>query len=146
MGDCYEFGQFADVKGGSVAPGSLEGLLRSKLPEILRQRGGQLQPEYPPQGSNSATAVARPQQWVIMVGEAVRIGWEIPQPKLEKVNGVPVLLSNRPDLGEGFKMWADFGNGIQPFYKAKWKLRYAINGDLPNIPLPPAPNPLLAPG
>lgn len=96
-----------------------------------------------PEGNTSATQTARPQQWVMMEGEAVRIGFPVPQPALETVNGVPVVLANRVDLQEGFKQWADYSNGIQPFYKATWRLRYAVNGDLPDLPLPPAPNPLL---
>jgi hypothetical protein len=82
-------------------------------------------------------------QWVIMVGEAVRIGFPIPEPTLETVNGVRVLRSDRNDAGEGFKQWVDYHNGIQPFYRAKWKLRFMPVSDLPDMPLPPAPNPIM---
>jgi hypothetical protein len=105
--------------------------------------GGRLDPTYTDKGGTSARRVRRPQQWVIMEGSAVRVGYEVPEPKLVDINGIKLLPCNRPDAGEGFRQWPVFCNGIQTTYRAEWKLRYLPESDLPDKPLPQPPNPTM---
>lgn len=94
-------------------------------------------------GKTTARRVRRPQQFVIMEGRAMRVNFPIPEPVLETVNGVKLIPCNRADRGEGFKTKSVFNNQRDVFYTATWKLRYAVDGDLGETPLPVAPNPLL---
>jgi hypothetical protein len=134
----FPFGNGSNVSGGGIGGGPPTG-----LPPGLIPLGNLQNTQIEPEGNNTAVRVARPMQWVVMVGEAMRIGYPIPEPTLETVNGVRVLRSDRNDAGEGFKQWVDYHNGIQPFYRAKWKLRFMPVSDLPDMPLPPAPNPIM---
>ena len=121
------------VAGGGIGGGGgLPGFVQGRLDNTSTAQGG-----------NSATRVARPTQYVIMEGRAMRAGFRIPEPVLTVVNGVQVLPANRADRGEGFRQKVVWNNGRDEFYFAWWRLRYAVNGDLPNQPLPVAPNPML---
>lgn len=134
----------SDFLGGSGGPfGGGVGNGGGLPPGLIPPGGGRLENEFTPNGKNTATRIARPRQWVMMEGSATRIGFEIPEPTLRKVNGVDLIPASRPDMGEGFKQEAFYSNGVQTFYRAKWRLRFAVDGDLPDRPLPAAPNPLV---
>lgn len=82
-----------------------------------------------------------PLHFVVMEGRAVRVGYEIPQPKLLTLGGVPMFPYNLP--GDGFSMGI-VGNVGLPIYAAKWRLRYV----LPRSPgtASPVPNPTVGGG
>lgn len=73
-----------------------------------------------------------------LVGEALRVGFDIPPPKPGPVNGVQPVPMNRLDMGEGFAsaVVGTTANGL-PVYGAKWRLRYV----LPQVPEGPIPVP-----
>jgi len=102
-----------------------------------------LEPEYLPDGKNLATRTARPQTFIIMKGKAARVKFPCWEPTLTDVNGVPVIPANRADRGEGFRQKVVWNNGRDAVNKAEWRLRFLVDGDLPDLPLPPAPNPTL---
>jgi hypothetical protein len=82
-----------------------------------------------------------PSFYVVMIGEAVRVGFEIPAPQLVSVGGLQAFPANR--RGDGF-VQAIIGNNGQPIYGARWQLRYI----LPNVPpqvISPPPNPYFDP-
>ncbi len=105
--------------------------------------GGKIINQPVDKGKTTARRVRRPQQFVIMEGRAMRVNFQIPEPVLEAVNGVKLIPANRADRGEGFKTQSKFNNQRDVFYTATWKLRYMVDGDLGETPLPVAPNPLL---
>ena len=91
-------------------------------------------------GEVKAQTRVRPLVYLLMEGHAVRVGFPIPEPILESVNGVKVRLANRLDRGEGFacKVVANWG---RPVYAAQWRFRYAVPEYIPG-PLPVLPNPI----
>jgi len=78
---------------------------------------------------------------IVMVGRAVRVGFPVPCPILEDVDGSTPELDVRKDAGEGFRCWLASG-GLVPVYHATWRLPYWLTGDPVTRPLPVAPNPL----
>jgi hypothetical protein len=128
------FNQFRGIIGGGIRPGG-------GFNNFIPPPAGRLE-NNPLEGANTSVRVARPQQFVIMSGEALRVGFPVPEPVLLEVFGLKLIPSNRVDRGEGFRQAPVWHNGIQPFYYAKWKLRYAVDGDLPDQQLPPLPNPM----
>ena len=60
-----------------------------------------------------------------MKGRALRVGYTIPQPVLEKVAGHPVLPANDPEKG---CFWTEklAGWGGRPLYAAEWSFRYLV--------------------
>jgi hypothetical protein len=131
---------FGAVLGGGA--GAIGGGIGFKIPPG-GLAGGNLDPTFTDKGGNSARRVRRPQQFVVMTGEALRINTPVPEPVLKEISGTKVVPANRPDRGECFRQRIVFNNGRDVFYYARWKLRYAVDGDLPAGDLPPAPNPLL---
>lgn len=68
-----------------------------------------------------------PSRWTIeMTGSAMRAGYGIPQPKITKVGGQKVHLS---DEGAGFEFTLLTHSGGCPIYAAKWQLIYYIEGN-----------------
>lgn len=80
--------------------------------------------------------------YVVMEGYAVRAGFPVPQPALTDINGSAPVACNRPDAGEGFEQMVVGNCGVQ-LYFARWRMRYALVGQLPNGPLPVADNPIV---
>ena len=68
---------------------------------------------------------ASPTYFVRMKGRALRVGYTIPQPILEKVGGHPVLPMNDPEKG---CFWTEFlaGWGGRALYGARWSFRYLV--------------------
>lgn len=94
-------------------------------------------------GATKGRRRVRPAVYLILTGRAMRVGFPIPEPKLERVNGVDVIPANRTDRGEGFKTWLVYQTALTGVYAAEWRLRYLLTDDLdPKIPLPTPPNPM----
>lgn len=81
----------------------------------------------------------RPLVHIYMIGAAVRVGFPVPEPTLESVNGVKLTPANRPDRGEGFAC-GSVGGFNRPAFGAAWRLRYCAADYIPG-PLPTLPNP-----
>lgn len=96
-------------------------------------------------GENKGERIRRPMQVVVMKGEALRVGFAIPQPSLKTVNGVKMIPANDAKKGDGFKSGFFRHNGVQPIFYARWQLRYVPDSDLPDLPMPLLPNPILNP-
>lgn len=129
-----------DSNGGGVG----NNLLANIAPQLnlAKRQGGQLDNKTK-DGETTVERRVRPQVYIIMEGYAMRLGYPIPEPTLESVNGVDVIPANRINGPEFFKCVPIFRTPIndQMLYKATWRRRFAPVGDLPDRALPELPNP-----
>lgn len=91
---------------------------------------------------SQATRRSAPAAYLYLVGSAVRHGFTIPCPTLDKVNGVECVEANRLDSGEGFQISNERNAGGAAIFRASWKIRYALAA-VPQGDLPVPPNPML---
>lgn len=108
---------------------------------ILPKDGEFFTPPKNPKGTTGGTTQSRKQQaYLYMIGRAARVWYGVPQPYLLKWGTAKLTPANRPDKGEGF--WGGWiGDVGWPVYGARWKLRYAVEGDLPQSDIPVSQNP-----
>lgn len=83
-----------------------------------------------------------PRVVVYLRGRAARVRWEIPAPRLTKIENMEPIPANRIDRGEGFSQHVASVSGVHPVWKATWNLRYELP-QLPKKPIPLPPNPVL---
>jgi hypothetical protein len=105
------------------------------------QSGGQLSTS-PSQGADSAAGSTfyhrrtTPTTWVVMHGTAARAGYQIPDPEVTNINGLPAVRCDR--AGQEFFTHQVVGNALYPIYVAAWRHRYLVpSGIRGPIPAPP---------
>ena len=85
---------------------------------------------------------AEPTMIVVMIGSAMRAGFEIPPPHLVTVGGVIVTPANTH--GCGFQSGVRGNWGGVTLIKASWRLRYVISGRPGRVDV--SPNPMISKG
>ena len=97
----------------------------------------------PPPDPNDVLRVQRRTRPVValyLIGEATRVGFDIPPPTLGDVDGIVPISANRMDMGEGF-VCGIVGTTLTgvPIYGARWKLRYVLPQAPAGPVIPPDP-------
>lgn len=79
-----------------------------------------------------------PTYYVILIGRAVRAGWEVVAPELIQIGDSIAVPANDPDLGDGITQ-AVIGNCGVPIFGATWQLRYVMTKKPEGVASPPDP-------
>lgn len=125
--------QAADVVPSPSTALAIGGPVAGAAAAIFRAVANNVQPQ-PADRPSLIQRRAAPLYACRLVGNAVRVGFEIPQPVLSRIGNQQAVPANLD--GDGFSQWISGNNG-QPVYSARWSLRYVFPASPGTLGTPP---------